>query len=304
MRLFFLLIYLSCFSTVKAQVQAFFPEVFDDYLLVRDLAMSDDEVYFTIQSLQNEISAIAYFTVDKGKKSKVEICSFSGQYIDLEPFLSPDGRRLYFVSKRPVPDDTTGRNDHNIWYVERESHSGKWSDPIYMPAPVNTIDNEFYPAVGNSGNLYFTSDRPSSLGEDDLFVAILNESTFIEVENLGPAINSSGYEYNAYVSPDENVLIFGAYNREDGMGSGDLYISFKDENGKWTSAENLGAEINSPQMDYCPFYNFSDSTLYFTSRRTAVKNDSEKVKNIDQILSEINRYDNGLSRIYKVRYSW
>jgi Tol biopolymer transport system component len=304
MRLLFILTFLSCFSTLKAQVQAFLPEVFGDYLLVRDLAMSDDEVYFTIQSLQNEISAIAYFTVDKGKKSKVEVCNFSGQYIDLEPFLSPDGRRLYFVSKRPVPNDTTGRNDHNIWYVERESDSGIWSDPIYMPLPVNTIHNEFYPAVGNSGNLYFTSDRPSSLGEDDLFVAILNDSTFTSVENLGTAINSAGYEYNAYVSPDESVLIFGAYNREDGMGSGDLYISFKDANGVWSMAENAGDEINSPQMDYCPFYNFSDSTLYFTSKRTAIQNVSEEARDIQEILSEINRYDNGLSRIYKVRYSW
>lgn len=304
MRLYFILIFLTCFSTIKAQVQAFLPDVFIDYLLVRDLAMDEDEVYFTIQSLQNEISAIAYFTIEKGKKSKVEICEFSGQYIDLEPFLAPNGRRLYFVSKRPVPNDTTGRDDYNIWYVERETDSGKWSEPIYMKAPVNTIHNEFYPAVGNSGNIYFTSDRTASLGEDDLFVAIFNDSSFTTVENLGSAINSAGYEYNAYVSPDESVLIFGAYNREDGMGSGDLYISLKDESGNWTSAENLGPEINSPQMDYCPFYLFSDSTLYFTSRRTAVKNDSEKVKNIDQILSEINRYENGSSRIYKVKYSW
>jgi len=304
MRLLFIILILHCFLEVKAQVEGFLPEVFDDYLVVRDLALEGEEVYFTIQSLQNEISAIAYLKIENGVPSKVEICDFSGQYLDLEPFLSSDGNRLYFVSNRPVPNDTTERSDYNIWYVEREYQAMKWSSPVYLQSPVNTINNEFYPSIGASNNLYFTSDRPESMGADDLFMAFWDGNEYSEINNLGPLINSVGYEYNAYVSPDESILIFGAYNREDGMGSGDLYLSLKDENGNWILAENLGDEINSPQMDYCPFYCLSDSTLYFTSRRTLVENDSKEIKNIDEILREINRYDNGLSRIYKVKYTW
>jgi hypothetical protein len=301
MRYSILLIILSFSLTLKAQVEAYHPELLGDYLSLRDLTMNENDVYFTIQSVMNELSAIAYFKQVDDRASEIEIASFSGQYMDLEPFLSPNGLRLYFASDRPIHPDSTNRNDYNIWFVERTAKNKMWSDPIYMQAPVNSVANEFYPSVANSGNIYFTSDRSSSLGGDDLYFAPLYDGSYVEVIQLDTAINSSGYEYNAYISPDEDLLIFGAYNREDSYGSGDLYLSRKNELGKWEKAINMGQEINSDKMDYCPFYDHTDSTLYFTSRRSQVNNDAYSKKDLESIKAEINKYANGLSRIYKIK---
>lgn len=288
-------------KTSLAQVEAFEEEVFGGYLAVRDLALGENEMYFSIQSVLNELSAIAFCTKTKKGWSEATLLSLSGSYMDLEPFLSPSGLQLYFASNRPIHLDSTKSKDYNIWYAERASLTSSWSDPIPLGSAINSSYNEFYPAIGNTGSIYFTSDRPGSLGKDDIFLSVWNGQMYESAIPLGEEINSPGYEFNAFISPDEKTMIYSAYNREDGYGSGDLYISKKDENGNWTSAKNMGVEVNSDKMDYCPFYDPKTSTLYFTSKRSAINSSEGKEKNIEQFLNEVNKYENGLSRIYKIK---
>ena len=110
-------------------------------------------------------------------------------------------------------------------------------------------------------------------------------------------INSTGYEFNAFVSPSEEFIIYTCYGRPDGLGSGDLYISYKNSKGNWDEPKNLGAEINSKQMDYCPFYDTTTQTLYFTSKRMIVI--EKTFTNLKEFETEISSYENGFSRIYK-----
>ena len=108
-----------------------------------------------------------------------EISHFSGQYTDLEPFLSPDNLRLYFASNRPISEDSTNIKDIDIWYVDRKSIDSEWSQPKNIGAPINTDADEFYPAVATNGNLYFTSIKKELDSEDDIFLSkfkiILNQ---------------------------------------------------------------------------------------------------------------------------------
>lgn len=301
MRNFVLLSYFLLALNLNAQVEPFEEKVLGEYLSVRDITMNDKEAYFTIKSIKGELSIISFAKRGKKSFSKIEKASFSGHYLDLEPFLAPNGLRLYFASNRPIHKDSTKSKDFNIWYVERNSIEEKWSEAICLDTPVNSPNNEFYPAISNSGNLYFTSDRPGSFGLDDLYFAEWDGSGYSSILALDSTINSSGYEYNAYVSPDEDILIFGAYNRADGYGSGDLYISKKNDFGIWEKANNMGSEINSDKMDYCPFYSLNDSTLYFTSERSSISTDPEIRKTLEELNAEINKYENGLSRIYKIK---
>ena len=181
--------------------------------------------------------------------------------------------------------------------MERKNLKSEWSNPKNLGAPVNTSNNEFYPSLAKNGNLYFTSDGSKSLGKDDIFFSKLENNNYSEPTTLGLTINSAGYEFNAFVSPDEKFLIFTGYNRTEGIGSGDLFISYKDKNGDWEKAKNMGAAINSTLMDYCPFYDAKTETLYFTSKRNTVSNFG--FKTIEELENEINKYENGWSRIYK-----
>ena len=274
------------------------------YQKIRDLTMTADgkEAYFTMQSPLEEVTVIAKVLMNEVEWTEPDIVHFSGKYRDLEPFLSPDGRRLYFVSNRPREISQNEPKDFDIWYVERSTLGEAWGEPLNLGAPINTEHNEFYPAITKSGNLYITSDRPDSKGQDDIFFCKWNGHKYDEPVSLGEAINSESYEFNAYVAPDESFLIFSGYNREDGYGSGDMYISVKGENTDWSQAVNLGEEINSEYMDYCPFVDLSKMTLYFTSRRSSCKNVND-IQSLDDFNKTVNIYENGNSRIYKVKIS-
>lgn len=272
-----------------------------DFQNVRDFTISknQDEMYFTIQSPTEDRAVIAVMKKNKKGWTTPEITTFSGNFRNIEPFLTQDGLRLYFASNRPLDEKSTKTKDYDIWYVARKDFNSEWSKPINVGAPVNSEYDEFYPCITNNGNIYFTSDKINTFGKDDILVCYWNETHFSKPENLGKNINSEGYEFNAFVNPNETFIIYTIYGNPEGFGSGDLYISYKDKNGIWEKAKNLGSEINSKQMDYCPFYDETTQTLYFTSKRTSVN--ENQVSNLKEFQSIISAYENGLSRIYKIK---
>ncbi len=268
---------------------------------IRDLTMNRaaTEAYFTIQSPNEEVSVIAKSMFSNGDWEFPSIAAFSGIYKDLEPFLSPNGRRLYFVSNRPLNDSSTAVKDFDIWYVERASTDSPWSNPTNMGAPINTEHNEFYPAIAKNGNLYYTCDCPNAMGRDDIYFSAYVNGKYTAPTPLDENINSEGFEYNAFISEDDSYLIFGGYNREDGQGSGDMYISFKDASGKWSRAIPLPSPINSKYMDYCPFVDEQQQTIYFTSRRSLTP--AAGFDSTSSLSIFLDSYENGNSRLYKAK---
>ncbi|MDH7448332.1 hypothetical protein [Aquimarina sp. 2201CG14-23] len=284
----------------SSKIQSILPEIISQFPNVRDFTISpnQNEVYFTAQGYLGELSTIIKTTKVDGKWTAPIVAPFSGQYTDLEAMFSPDGLRLFFVSNRPKNNTNTEPKDQDIWYIKRSKVTSDWSAPINLGNPINTEGDEFYPSIARNGNLYFTSTGEGTKGKDDIFMSVWENNTYSKPISLSEAINSEGYEYNSYIAPDESFLIFGAYQRKDGLGSGDLYISRKSKDGSWSKATNLTATINSDKMDYCPYYDQKTSTLYFTSKRTSIQQDFSKSRNLQQLLKLMHSYKNGLSRIY------
>lgn len=288
-------------SHKKVGVQPFAEHIFSQFTNVRDFTIdkNESEAYFTLQSPARELSVIMKIEKKNNAWQKPEISSFSGQYTDLEPFLSPNNLKLYFVSNRPISKDSTNTKDTDIWYVERPSITEAWSKPKNLGAPINSDGDEFYPTVADNGNLYFTLIKKDLKSEDDIFVSKWQNNAYTKPTLLGEGVNTKGAEYNAFIAPDESYIIFGGWRRPDALGSGDMYIS-KSINGEWSTAENLGEPINSKYMEFCPFV--SNGTLYFTSRRSNVKSKENGYTTTEELISEINKYDNGASRIYSISF--
>ena len=141
-------------------------------------------------------------------------------------------------------------------------------------------------------------DSPDGMGKDDIYVSLWSEKGYAKPALLSANINTEGFEFNAFVSKDESFLLYTKYNAEGGFGSGDLYISRKDADGKWEKGLNLGNIINTSSMEYCPFYHGKTLTLYFTSRRNFLQ--SKKFNGISEFQEYINS-ENDLSKIYKTR---
>ena len=298
-RLTILLIFIS--SLLSAQNKAVitqFDKSLNQFHNVRDFSISKDgnEAYFTIQSPNKEISQLAYIKKENNKWAKPKLLPFCDSYMYLEPFLSFDNNRLFFVSDRPLNDSNSTKKDFDIWFVDRNNKNGEWSKPKNMGKPINSELDEFYPSVSKNNNLYFTMVSPDGYGKDDIYFSEWKDNKYSKPALLNENINSNGYEFNAFISEKEDFIIYSKYNQKDGQGSGDLYISKKDINGKWKKAINLGIPLNTKYMEYCPFYDEKNQILYFTSKRNNIK--TKKFNTISDFKKYINESNNGLSKIY------
>lgn len=295
-KIFFLLLITNI--NVLANSEAVFPDLANIFTNIRDFTLYKNEAYFSAQSALGDVSVIIRITQRNEKWLEPVISSFSGKYHDLEPFITVDGKKLFFASNRPLDENDTSK-DYDIWYVLRQEIDSKWSEPINLGNIINSQGNEFYPSLSVNNNLYFTANKGDSKGGDDIYMSEYKEGKYQKSISLSKTINSKGEEYNAYIAPDETYLIFGAYKREDGFGSGDLYMSLK-ENNSWSQAKNLGAKVNSKFMDYCPFVDASTNILYFTSKRSQFEN--TEFSKVSDLIKELNRMENGMSRIYKASF--
>lgn len=231
----------------------------------RDFALSPDgnEIFYTISTPRSTFQTIVYSKRSaNGDWPSPEVASFAGEYSDLEPVFSHDGNTLYFSSNRPL--NGTETKDFDVWKVTRTT--GGWSKPENLGPVVNTGADEFYPSVARNGNLYFTAAYPGGPGREDIYVSEFENGQYQKSVALDTMVNSKLYEFNAFVDPDEHYILFTSYGRKDDSGGGDLYIATKDASGKWKPAQNL-RELNSKQLDYCPFVSPDGKALFFTSER-------------------------------------
>jgi len=282
----------------------FLPELMKSYPNVRDITISPDgkELYFSIQSFKKEFASIVRLNNINGNWIQDDIATFSGKFTDIEPAFSPDGLKLYFASNRPKTDENNQIGDFDIWYVKRSNQSKPWSEPINAGEIINSEDDEFYPSIAANGNLYFTSAYSDSKGKEDIYICEFDGISYLEPYSLNEAINSETWEFNAYIAPDELYLIFSSYGRNDDLGGGDLYISFKDKNNRWTPALNLGEKVNSTALDYCPSVDITTNILYYTSERTTIPESYEEKQNLESILNKFRKAPNGLGRIYSIPF--
>jgi len=261
----------------------------------RDAAISPDGNEFYYSLIGASYPAIIVIKRADGGWGDPEVASFSGQYSDLEPHFSPNGNRLYFASKRPI-NGSGPPKDYDIWYVDREGNN--WGDPKNIGAPINTEKDEFYPSVTNNGSLYWTAGYDDSKGKEDIYYSRFVNGHYTAPINLGDSINGPNYEFNAFVARDESYLIFSSVGREDGFGGGDLYISFRNKDGIWSGAVNMGAGINSDALDYCPMVTQDGKHMFFTSTRRPGDKYSETPLTYEQIISGLMDPLNGTNNIY------
>lgn len=280
-------------------IKIFSPGIISDQFGNRDMAISPagDEMFWTLQQ-GSQISVILYSKKQKGKWLKPVTAWFSGRWMDLEPAFSPDGNQLYFASRRPVKDGDV-KKDVDIWVIKKEN--GAWSVPEPLPSPVNTTENEYYPSVNRSGDIFFTRDVGAA--KEDILVCRKSDNGYSEAVSLPEAINSNGYEFNAFIDPDEKFILYTAYGRKDDLGGGDLYISEKDAAGNWMPAIHLGPKVNSAGIDYCPFVSPDKKYFFFTSNRSVVKQPFDTRLSLDQIHEQLGKNGNGADDIYWINFS-
>ena len=83
-------------------------------------------MYFTRNHMGQRLGVILEVHFDNGAWSAPEVASFSGRFTDYDPFIAPDGSKLFFASNRPTQGSV--KKDFDIWVVDRTPSGWGWHD--------------------------------------------------------------------------------------------------------------------------------------------------------------------------------
>lgn len=237
-------------------------------------AFSPDGKYFYFARSERGKYQIYVTAYNDKQWEPPKLASFSEEdYSEADPFFLSDGS-LYFISDRPRDEQDSVR-DFDIWRI-RPLEDGQWSSPENI-REVNSDSTEYYVSLAPNKNVYFASNRAGGYGSFDIYVSKFINGKYTTPENLGPSINSAEMEHDPLILNNECALIFTAVSRTGGYGEADLHYSTRESSDQpWSSGLNMGALINTPTYEYCPYLTPDGKYFFFSSeydvKWTAVEN--------------------------------
>lgn len=202
--------------------------------------------------------------VNDGKWSYPAQSSFNG--LDV-PFFSPEGKRLYYLSREPAYEG--GPSKENIWYVEHREEG--WSDPKALGQKVNDVPLHWQFSIDREGTLYMGS------GDGRILVAQKKQGQYLAPVEFGDLYTNATVEGGSpFIAPDGDYLIF---SRE-----GDLYITFRKSETTWTEAVRFDDTINTAGTETCPVVSPDGDYLFYNRGWTvywvAIREKLQTMKNL------------------------
>jgi len=225
------------------------------------------EFYFSRRGIPNTPSTIMVTRMTDNVWTKPEPVSFTTKYNDIDLFITPDGKSMIYCSGRIKNDGNKLLMNNDFWISKREGN--KWCQPEIFAKEACSEFEDYFPIVTKSGNLYFNSQRGGP-GTNDIFCSKFINGQYTTAERLPEPINTKYREFDAFVSQDENMIIFSS-EKPGGFGGADIYISFKKTDGKWSDPKNLGNNINSEKSEYGATITFDGKYLFYTSNRNGTE---------------------------------
>lgn len=223
-----------------------------------------EKTIFLTQQLPNRAQLVYSRYSDKGF-SGIEVLPFDTSFIYSDPWLAPDGQSLVFMSTMPVEMDGETKTGFNLWKSLRQAT--QWSDPLIFSENLVMSGSEGYPCLTDDGTIYF-SNKPDNSRNADIYFSKLKNGEYSKPVRLPDNVNSSNFEGDAFVNPKNEYIIFAAFNRVEGHGLSDMFISFNLGENKWTDPKHLGS-INSEGYDGSPYVTRDGQFLIFTSSRNS-----------------------------------
>jgi outer membrane protein OmpA-like peptidoglycan-associated protein len=194
-------------------------------------------------------------------------------YDEVNPIISPDGKRLYFGRKFDPANAGGKKDEEDIWYSDWDEKKGEWGIAKNLGSPINNNQPNFMCSITPDGkniligNVYKFDKKGVKMEEGVSMVTIGENGVWSQPKPL---------KINGYVNDYKKVNYFLCQNRKtmlmsirdkDALGENgmDLYVSFLESDSTWSKPKHTGQVINSVGNESAPFLSADDKTLYFSS---------------------------------------
>lgn len=219
------------------------------------------------------------FITDFAFSQKIEYLSsaINTEYGELNPIISPDSKTLYFGRKNH-PSNNFGekgtaetKGSQDVWYSDIRP-DGNFSIARRMPNNINKDQyNDLFSITPDGNTILISGVYVNGRRENEAGISICTktktgwgEPKKVEIPKFNEMCK--GQFLTACLSNDGRTLIL-AFSEKKNSKEDDLFVCFKEKDGKWTKPESLGADINTGDIETTPFLASDNYTLYFASNR-------------------------------------
>lgn len=207
----------------------------------------------------------------------------TGDYVESGGDFSPDMKEFYFIRYGGEYKPAT------LFVTKYEN--GSWSEPMLLGTDVNQYRDRFNPGwsemkrmapykdldvhgLSVSANGTYYTDEYTPEGDGPLRYARLINGEREAPKPAPKVINTGKWVAHPYVAPDESYLMFDV-EREGDVGA-DIYISFRQPNGSWGTAINMGERINTGLYDQSPRVTPDGKYMFFWKGEEKSREDGSK----------------------------
>ncbi|MBL0328641.1 MAG: OmpA family protein [Bacteroidetes bacterium] len=190
----------------------------------------------------------------------------NSQFPDYGPVISADESVMIFTSRRTGSTGEKIDPEINEYYEDiymSTRVNGKWTKAINMGSPINTDNHDANSGLSADGQKFLIYIGNNN---GDLYESELKGDKWSKPDHMNKNINTSYHESSACYTPDGKSVYFVTDKPEGGLGDRDIYVSTKDEKGKWGKPVNLGPTINTQYGEEGVFLHPDGKTLYFSSQ--------------------------------------
>lgn len=192
-----------------------------------------------------------------------ERLTFSNECEEIFPLLSADGRELYFV-RTSCLENVGGKNGGSDIWISEWIGPTSWSVAHNGKSSLNNKYNNSIVGVGQqSGTLFQLNTKPttsiSGINPVKKIGGVWKQSQIIPVAFL-----ETQEFIGLYIDKNERIMLL-SMEKSDSRGEEDLYVSFRNSKGTWSTPRNLGLDINTRGFEISPFLSADTKRLYFSS---------------------------------------
>lgn len=206
--------------------------------------------------------------IERPVRAQVELFRIvQSEYSEYTPYITRDGRHLFFASDRKGATGGTYLPDRykSDIYVLSKNKEGRWLRPKKYGFNVNTSSHEYMGSIASDGTFVFVREDKREKDYNIYELRRNNKGRYMSPALLNENINTKYNETSVCISVNGKYLIF-ASDKPGGYGGKDLYMSERLPSGEWGRPINLGPTINTPYDEDYPFLWDDGVTLYFSSK--------------------------------------